>query len=129
MSSKLIYLATPYNHPDPIIREQRFTLACLAAATLMNDGTFLFCPIAHTHPIALQGNLPYGWDYWKEYDRLMLNACDELWIIQMEGWDNSEGIKGEYKIAKELSKPIYYLHPVTLLKLEAKVAPGQIDCL
>lgn len=115
---KLIYLATPYNHHDSLVREQRFTLACLAAATLMKEGIHLFCPIAHTHPIALQGSLPSGWDYWKEYDRLMLEACHELWIVQMEGWDRSEGIKGEVLIARELDKPVYFLHPVTLQKFQ-----------
>lgn len=114
--SRLIYLATPYNHPDPAIREERFTLACLAAATLMRDGVHLFCPIAHTHPIALQGNLPCGWDYWQKYDQLMLSACDELWIVQMDGWDRSEGIKGEIEIARQLrfNKRVFYLHPVSL---------------
>lgn len=110
----LIYLATPYNHPDPTIREERFTLACLAAATLMRDGVYLFCPIAHTHPIALHGNLPCGWDYWQEYDWLMLNSCDELWIVQMAGWDQSEGIKGEIELAMYLGKPIYYLDHASL---------------
>lgn len=112
--SKLIYLATPYNHPDPAVREERFNLACLAAATLMQNGVHLFCPIAHTHPIALQGNLPCDWDYWQEYDRLMLNSCTELWIVQMDGWDQSEGIKGEIKIARELNKRVFYLDSVTL---------------
>jgi hypothetical protein len=112
--SKLIYLATPYNHLDPAIREKRFILACLAAATLMRDGIHLFCPIAHTHPIALQGDLPCGWEYWQEYDRIMLSACTELWIVQMEGWEQSKGIKGEIQIALELGKGIKYLDPVTL---------------
>src|SRR5687767_6421535 len=104
--SKLIYLATPYNHPDPAIREERFKLACQAAATLMQDGIHLFCPIAHTHPIALAGDLPHGWEYWREYDRMMLDACAELWIVQMDGWDQSEGIKGEIEIAREQGKEI-----------------------
>lgn len=112
--SKLIYLATPYNHPDPAVRELRFVLACSIAGHLMRDRVYLFCPIAHTHPIALQGNLPYGWDYWQEYDRLMLAACDELWIVQMDGWERSEGIKGEIEIAKGLGKRVFYLDPVSL---------------
>lgn len=116
MSNKLVYLATPYNHPDPFVREERFTLACFAAATLMRNGVHLFCPIAHTHPIALQGNLPCGWDYWREYDRLMLDACAELWVVQMSGWRESQGISGEIAIATIQNKPIYFLHPVTLAK-------------
>lgn len=112
--SKLIYLATPYNHPEPSVCLARFDYACLTASRLMHDGVHLFCPIAHTHPIAVLGNLPCGWDYWQEYDRLMLTACDELWVVQMNGWDRSEGIKGEIGIANELGKRIFYLDPTTL---------------
>jgi Domain of unknown function (DUF1937) len=106
---KLIYLATPYNHAEPSVREERFQAACKIAAQLMKNGTLLFCPIAHTHPIALAGDLPKGWDYWQEYDRKMLAACDELWIVQMPGWGESVGIAGEIEIANESGKPVHYL--------------------
>lgn len=107
--SKLIYLATPYNHPDPSIRQVRFEAACTAAVSLMWQGVHLFCPIAHTHPIAERGDLPKGWDYWKEYDHVMLNACHELWVVKIEGWDKSEGIKAEIEIAESFGMPVKYL--------------------
>lgn len=114
--SRLVYLATPYNNPNPFVREERFQDACTVAASLMRAGVHLFCPIAHTHPIATKGYLPCGWDYWQEYDRLMLAACEELWIVQMPGWDLSDGIKGEIELAMYSGKPIYYLDPVSLEK-------------
>jgi uncharacterized protein DUF1937 len=105
----LIYLATPYNHPDPEVRAQRFNTACLIASHLMRMGIHLFCPIAHTHPISLAGRLPSGWEYWKEYDHVMLRSCSELWVVKMDGWDMSEGIKGEIEIATELGLQIRYV--------------------
>jgi hypothetical protein len=75
----------------------------------MLKGIHLFCPIAHTHPIALVGDLPKGWEYWQVYDRIMLSSCSELWIVQMKGWEESIGIKGEIEIAKELGIPIKYI--------------------
>lgn len=113
--SRLIYLATPYNDPSPFIREERFHAACSVASKLILVGVHLFCPIAHTHPIASKSsNLLPGCDYWQEYDRLMLTACDELWIVQMSGWDRSAGIEVEIGIAAELGKRILYLHPTSL---------------
>lgn len=99
---KLIYLATPYSDPDHAVRESRFIEATRIAALLMSNGVYLFCPIAHTHPIAMAGNLPPGWDYWQAYDRAMLFACNELWVVKMPGWDKSTGIAGEIRIATEL---------------------------
>jgi hypothetical protein len=31
----MIYLASPYSHPDPLVREQRFRDACRATASLL----------------------------------------------------------------------------------------------
>lgn len=106
---RLVYLATPYNHPDPEVRERRFREACRVAAHFMCQGVHLFCPIAHTHPIALAGDLPKGWEYWQAYDRAMLFTCTELWVVKMGGWEESEGIKGELSIARELGLKIRYV--------------------
>lgn len=106
---RLVYLATPYNHPDASVRERRFLTACKVAGHFMRQGVHLFCPIAHTHPIALAGDLPKGWDYWQAYDRAMLSACTELWVVKMEGWQESAGIRGEIEIARELGLKIQYV--------------------
>jgi hypothetical protein len=55
----MIYLASPYSHPDPAVREARFREACRAAAKLMRLGQPAFSPIVHGHPIAVYG-LPNG---------------------------------------------------------------------
>ncbi|GIW55540.1 MAG: hypothetical protein KatS3mg082_1944 [Nitrospiraceae bacterium] len=34
----MIYLASPYSHPDPAVREERFHAACRAAAALLLAG-------------------------------------------------------------------------------------------
>lgn len=107
--SRLIYLATPYNSPNTAVRQRRFEQAVYAAAQLMRAGIHLFCPIAHTHPIAEAGDLPKGWDYWGEYDRLMLSACQELWVLLMPGWQESQGIKREIEIARSLGLSIRYI--------------------
>lgn len=75
----------------------------------MAQGHIIFCPIAHTHPIALHCELPTGWDYWGRYDRDMLARSAKLLVVKMGGWDTSSGIAGEIEIARELGLPIEYL--------------------
>lgn len=105
----LIYLASPYSHPDPAVRLQRFETVCFVAANLMRDGVHLYSPIAHTHPIALKGELPLGWEFWEQYDRKILAACQELWVVMMDGWRESKGVAAEIKIAEEMGLPVKYV--------------------
>lgn len=104
-----MYLASPYSHDDSLVVEQRFEAVCRAAARLMERGTLLYSPIAHTHPIAMHGKLPTDWTYWERYDRAMINACDTLGVLMLDGWSVSRGVTAEIMIAEELDKPIEYL--------------------
>ena len=69
----------------------------------------VFSPISHTHPIAAAGNLPVGWEFWKQYDLTFIEWCDELYVLMADGWRESTGVTAEIKLAKELGKPVRYL--------------------
>ncbi len=107
----LVYLASPYSHPDASVREDRFRAVCKAAGHMMAEGEFVYSPIAHTHPIACETDLPKGWFYWSEFDRLIISKCDELCVLTLDGWDKSEGVAAEIKIAEELGIPVGFKEP------------------
>jgi len=108
--SDLVYLASPYSHPDPAIRQARYQAACRAAAWLIGQGHLVFSPIAHSHGIAQQG-LPGDWEFWQRHDRRMLEACDRLVVLTLPGWRESRGVQAEVAIARKLGKPVGYLAP------------------
>ena len=112
----LTYLAIPYSSDNALIREYRFQLANKIAAKLMNNGYLVFSPISHTHPIAIAGNLPKDWEYWKNFDKAYLNYCHKIIIIMAEGWKESKGVQGEIEIAKELGLEIEYIEPEDFLQ-------------
>ena len=105
----MIYLASPYSHPDHAVMEDRFNAVCRVSAKLMLRGVLLFSPIAHTHPIAVAGELPRGWDFWHAYDRWFVSNCDELWVLRLDGWRESKGVSAEIALAVEYSKAVVYL--------------------
>jgi len=107
----LIYLASPYSHPDTRVRDGRFDAVCAAAARFMTEGHLIFSPIAHTHPIAMRGKLPTDWALWKKYDHAQLDAATELWVLQLPGWMDSKGVKGEIDYMDIANKPVNYVAP------------------
>jgi hypothetical protein len=104
----LVYLASPYSHPDPAVRLQRFHEACRKAADLMHHGFLVFSPIAHSHSIAVGWGLPLGWEYWEDFDLRLISTCDEMIVLMLPGWQDSVGVTQEIGIAANLGKPIHY---------------------
>lgn len=112
MEKKLIYLACPYSSPKSEIREFRYQEVCKVAASLMKQGFLVFSPIAHSHYITLFfGKNAISFDFWREFDLRMLGYCDELWILKLDGWEESVGIKAEIEFAKSLGKRVVYFMP------------------
>jgi hypothetical protein len=106
----LVYLASPYSHPDPEVREERFQAVARHAAKLMRDGVNVFSPISHTHPIA-QYDLPQGWEFWERYDRAMLGVCSRMIVLKLDGWKESKGVAAEIAIMQEQGKAVEYQEP------------------
>ena len=106
----MIYLASPYSHPEVMIRRQRFHAACRAAAALLASGLTVFSPIVHGHPLVDHG-LPTDWPFWERFDRDHMTRCDEVVVLMLDGWRESVGVAAEIRIAGELGKPVRYLAP------------------
>lgn len=106
---RLTYLAIPYSHPDPAVMEKRFQTANRVAAVLMKRGVLVFSAISHSHPIALDGGLPLGFDFWEEYDRTVLSRCGDMIVVQIDGWERSKGVQAEIAIADELGIPVLFV--------------------
>jgi hypothetical protein len=103
----MIYLASPYTHPNPAVREQRFDAACAVAAMLLREGHLVFSPIAHSHPLTRFG-LPLEWDFWERYDRHHLERCESVLVLMLDGWEESRGVQAEIALAQSLGKPVWY---------------------
>jgi hypothetical protein len=112
----LIYLASPYSHKDKNVRIKRFEEVSRIAGNLAAQGHVLICPIAMDHPMHKYADvdMPTDWEFWKRYDTVLLERCDELWVAKMDGWNKSVGVKAEIEYAKSLNIPVLYLDPITL---------------
>ena len=118
-SEDIIYLATPYSHPDPQVMEQRYRDAVQITAGLTNCGYVVFSPIVHSHPLATNHKMATDWKFWERIDRVFLKKSSWMIVAMMDGWDRSRGVKAEIEIAKELNIPIKYMEVYGDEKLSA----------
>lgn len=119
----MTYLASPYFHPDPAVRQARFDATCRATAKLLRAGEVVYSPIVHSHPLVPYG-LPTGWDFWQRYDTAVLVRCDAVAVLMLDGWEESAGVTAEVEVARALRLPVRYVAPVaTRASTLARVAP------
>lgn len=103
--SHLIYLASPYSHPDPEVEKYRYETVCKVAGELMARGFHVYSPIAHSRAIAIASEFPHDFNFWEATDRDMITRCDSVYVLMLPGWEDSQGVQAEIQIAKELGKP------------------------
>lgn len=120
----MIYLASPYSHPDDRVQEERYLQTMHAASLLMKRGLIIFSPIVHCRPMAIRFNLPHHAAFWQNYNFGMLAKADELKILCLDGWEESKGIAGEIREATRLGILISKLSYLELIG-----APGELDAM
>lgn len=123
-TAPLAYLATPYSKWPTGINDA-FIEAAKLAAKLMVSGVKVYSPIAHTHPLAIYGEVdPMDHSIWLPFDEAMMQAASVLIVAHMDGWQESKGIAHEIDFFERAGKPIFDLDPDTLRMTRRKpVAP------
>lgn len=104
----LYYLASPYSHKERDVMDQRAEAVTKAAVELLNQGVFVFAPIAYNAPWE-KYNLPGDWNFWQEFDKAFVSRMDAVVVLQLDGWDRSTGVTAEIEFAKQMNIPVYYL--------------------
>lgn len=105
------YLATPYSkYADGL--DAAFTDAAQQAALLVRAGVPVFSPIAHSHPIAMQGGIdPLDHAIWLPADEPFMRAARGLIVCKLVGWKASYGVSVEIRAFRKAGKPVVYMDP------------------
>lgn len=107
---QIAYLASPYSHWDPRIKDLRHRIVNHVASELMKEGIGVYSPLTHNLPLAELG-IKCSWDVWRDYDKEMLSRCDRVIVLKIPGWEVSTGVSDEIAYAKELGYDIEYIDP------------------
>jgi hypothetical protein len=106
MFEKLIYLSSPHSHPDPMVREIRYQQVMKATAQLIRDGRLVYSPIVHTHEMGKVYAFPKVFDFYAQLDYAWIERVNEVWVLMIEGWDESDGVRAEIQRASKIGKVI-----------------------
>lgn len=109
MEKRLIYIGSPYSHPDPEVVEENYKKVSRLAARLCSEGHVAFSPITYGHTLLGFQDMPGDWEFWKAFCLAFLEHADELLVYKMEGWENSKGLAAEIEYAKEKNITINWI--------------------
>lgn len=96
-----IYLASPYSDKSYLVRHQRYIHVSEVTAQLLRQGLHVYSPIVHCHEIAKRFSLPKDFSFWEAYNYAMLEQAASLYILELEGWEKSRGVRGEIQFARK----------------------------
>ncbi|PHQ78938.1 MAG: hypothetical protein COB66_07875 [Coxiella sp. (in: Bacteria)] len=104
------YLACPYAHDDVAVKKFRHALVNHYTNEFLKLGKFIYSPLTHNIPLH-DPSVTQTWEIWQRFDTAMLSRCNELIVLQAEGWERSVGVSGEIEFAKSIELPIIFLEP------------------
>lgn len=121
--TKMIYIASPYSGKhwcwlvNWFTRLRRYKQVTALTGKLQDKYQYSFIgPITQSHNTAkyMKSNST-DFKAWRKRDLTYISRCDEVWVVMMEGWDQSIGVLAEIEFAKTIYKmKVKYIDPITL---------------
>lgn len=108
----MIYVATPYSHPELYTRVERYRSALAVVAELAKHRLNCYSPIVHWHHVNLEHKLDFGHhELWKWSDIPMMDLSVCGLFVKIQGWQTSKGMKHEETYMREKRKPVFWVYP------------------
>ena len=101
----VIYVASPYWHPDPRIRRARAHAAQTVTSGMIQRGEPVFSPIVYSASIQERGGTRPA-QGWYEFDLNFLAVARSMTVLEVPGWEQSRGILIELGFARARGIPL-----------------------
>lgn len=103
----MIYLASPYSHSDPLVRKTRFLMAERFVLHMMETRNYIiFSPIVYGHKFAVEYGIDGSAQFWHVFNTNMIRRSETFFLLKLDGWETSQGVQLEIKMANLLKIPI-----------------------
>jgi hypothetical protein len=108
----MLYLASPYSHPDEQRRFRRFLAAREYVWQRMGQGELIFSPIVYAHQFDRDFQAPFDHTPWIPMNKWYIENCRFIEVLKLRDWEQSEGIKQEIALARSINKHVVYVAPL-----------------
>ena len=96
-----LYLASPYSHKDPVVRQRRYESAQMCVYQYLQRRVWVYSPIVHCHPLSLEYALPGDAKFWEDFNHAMIASSQGIRVLTIPGWQESLGVTEEISFARE----------------------------
>lgn len=93
-----IYLASPYTDKSELVMHDRYLKALEVTAHFQRAGITVYSPIVHNHDMAKRHSMPKDSEFWEQHNENMLRVALIMYILELEGWEESKGIAKEIRM-------------------------------
>jgi hypothetical protein len=106
----MIYLASPYSHPDQAVVEQRVlqTMEVFHYLCKFSPDRAIFSPILQCHETAKNFKMPTDAKFWQDYNTGFLRIATTVVVACLPDWEQSLGVKQEVELALQLGIEVEY---------------------
>lgn len=105
----MIYLASPYTHPDPAVMTERYERVREFTVDKLLEGLAVFSPIVYGR--AMEKQMGHTFKEWKTFNDAVLVRCNYVWLLQLPGWEESAGCQYELQLAVDHNIPVRFHQP------------------
>jgi hypothetical protein len=117
----LTLISAPYSASDPSYKAERVRRVAIVVNRLMKEHQInSFSPTLYGLAIIEKSNenLPDTYDFWKTFCVDCVSSVSQVYVLNMEGWKNSGGVKDEIEVAKSLGIPVFLIDEISLQIIE-----------
>lgn len=109
------YLACPYslnNTADSDEMKNRYEQVTRCTYKLLKTGLNIYSPITYHHAIQrVCGIIKAPTRFWLELDFGILKHAKGMFVLMLDGWQNSIGVTREIEFCRHHDIPISFIHP------------------
>jgi hypothetical protein len=106
----MIYLASPYSHMKQHVEQSRYeAVRGIVAHFTPRVREPIFSPILYCHDLHRSHNMGGTYAHWRRFNISMLRMSNELWVLQLDGWQQSVGVHHEIDFALRAEITVKYL--------------------
>ena len=116
----MIFVSGPYSSTNPEEKKTRVKAIASACIKIMQSGDMAISPL--TFGLSLieksEQDLPESYEFWDRFCREFVATADVMYVLDLEGWELSSGVKDEIAAAKACNIPVKLVHHESLSLIE-----------